>query len=255
MKGRGGYSRPESPSEFTFPDTVTSAAKFPITNPTRIAGVLAWKADPLSGDVEHLNTNGTNRMKNTLRLDGDNEHHDLVGVKDITASGRLEVTGGEHGSAGGMTVDKDTVIRGNLTVEGEARPNSLTVKQKTQTNTLSVIEETQTDTLYFTKSHNAGERCSREWSTGQNKNGEMVQCRKGRWQALNNKGLYWRHHEYATPNGFWHAATKFYWNLGYYHFCVDVQGQSILWAENGFWKSSVFGNSGLHRVICFGDQK
>lgn len=179
MKGRGGYSLPESSSTFTFPDSVASAAVLPINNPTGVAGILAWKADALSQKEERLKTNGSNRMKNSLRLDGDNVDHDLLGVKDIGASGnvmtagRLHVKGGVPGSTWGVTVDKDALVEGDFQVNGEARTDRLTVAQ-----------QTHTDTLYLGKSNNPGEPCSRIWATGQDARGNWVQCRDNRWQSM-----------------------------------------------------------------------
>lgn len=172
MNGRGGYARPENSSAFTFPDSVAPAAKLPITNPTGVAGILAFRADPLSGNEERLKTNGSNRMKNTLRLDGDNNDNDLIGVKNIAASGsvtmsgQLEVRGGEPGVTWGLTVEKDAKVSGDLEVKGDFR----------------VDNETRTDTLYFNRSHNSGETCTKKWSTGQDKDGNFVQCKNGTWQ-------------------------------------------------------------------------
>ena len=268
MKGHGGYARPESPSEFTFLDTGTSGARFPVTNPTGLAGVLAWRADPLSGDEERLKTNGSNRMKNTLRLDGDNEDHDLVGVKDITASGdlitagRLQVKGGESSKPGqptktwGVTVDNNAIIKGDFNVDGEAR-----IKQ------LSVAKETQTDTLYFSKLYNIGEFCSGKGSTGQDKNGNWVQCKNNKWQFMASSSFEAAIMELSSKK-FRNRSKTLFVDLGAWLYCgqlydygedFEKDGLELWRSDNSLtWRVRVPNFSkiiGTYKFICYGAVK
>lgn len=246
MKGRGGYSRPETASQFTFPDNVTAPATFPIANPTKVPGVLAWRTQALPEEHERLMTNGGNRMNNTLRLNGEGVDHDLLGARDITASGtlssrraniresatvmgRLDVLGGKPGSTWGMTVENDAIIKGDFAVRGQTR----------------------TDTLHFSGAHALGERCSSQMALGRSQDGTILQCR-GTWQPLINQSLVtytWRAH---APTGFLAEFTKYREPLGNYAYCRTSRNDEWYDEEDRTWRVGVYGNSGAYEVLCFG---
>ena len=254
MKGKGGYARPETPSQFTFPDSITAPPALSIANPTNVAGILAWRADTLPKDEEYLKTNGSNRMNSALRLNGKGVDHDLIGARDITASGllrskelrvsddsttggnqtvegRLEVKGGEPGSTWGVTINKDALIGGDFTVMGETR----------------------IDVLRFRKPHRVDEHCDQDISIAMDPFGRLLQCERQRWR-LRDQGMSAEYIRFEAPGGFALDLNKFYFDLGNWAYCRDYAGSSILWTEGDLWRSSVFGNSGWHIVVCYGRQ-
>lgn len=252
MNGRGGYARPDSPSQFTFPDSVAAPATLSIANPTNTAGILAWRADTLPKDDEYLKTNGSNQMNSALRLNGKGVDHDLIGARDMTASGslrskelevtanskmggnliiegQLQVKAGDPDSPWGMAVDKDASIGGELTVAGEIRTNFLN----------------------FHRSEVAGSVCYSNMAMARDRNGQFLICRNGAWGPLNQANQV-QYINFKAPGGFAIDFNKYYFDIGEWTYCRDYSGSSILWTEGNLWRSSVFGNSGWHTIACFG---
>ena len=271
MKGRGGYSRPDSASRFTFPDGGAAPVPVPISNPTNVAGILAWRADTLPEDEERLKTNGGNRMNNTLRLDGHDVPHDLVGAQDISASGTLSarnlvISGGES-IAGNSDIKGNSVVRGNETINDwldvknrgiwttdlQVHKDAVIDRRLTVGGNLSVGETTHTDTLHFTSSHNPGQSCEQRFSVGISSTGELVLCRNFKWE-LHGRGMndvyYWT---FEPPYGFLKEFSNYTYVLGNFVYCRDVTRSSTLWfdQDKSTWKSSAPGNSGWHKVLCY----
>lgn len=126
MKGRGGYSKEQDSSHFVFPDSAAGNGLIPIINPIGKSGVLAWRADVLfmadpGANAKHVKTDGSNRMKATLRMDGNNIRHDILGAREITASTlsskALEVSGDEN-VKGRSTIGGDSQAKHQETVKG-----------------------------------------------------------------------------------------------------------------------------------------
>lgn len=247
MNGRGGYSRLESASHFTFPDSAITPATIPIANPTRSPGVLAWRAQALPEAQEYLMTNGGNRMNNTLRLDGEDTDHDLVGARNITASGtvtahganiqgnatvigRLEVFGGTPGVNWGATIENDALIKGDLRVGGQIRANQ----------------------LLLTSRYGIGDRCTTFGALGSSPDGTVLQCRDT-WKRLIDSPILKTYSWTANaPTGFLAELTKYREPLGDYIFCRTSKNDEWYDAEDKTWRVGVRGNSGAYEVFCYG---
>ena len=221
MKGHGGYSRPENPLHFAFPDGGAPSVPIPVSNPTKVAGVLAWRADTLPESKKYLKTSGRNRMNGTLRLDGKGGPHNLEGAKDISAAGKLtaqslEIRGdtlvhgastvignhtvnGNHSVSGNNVVAGNSKVRGNAVVNGEllVKGSGVTaeeilvnrhakVKQDlTVKGSMTVRGDTTVDSLRFSKSYAPGDRCRQAGQIGMNFDEGLMFCtREGRWRLL-----------------------------------------------------------------------
>lgn len=206
MRGQGGYSGPQDVSQFTFPDSSGPKARIRISNPTGLAGVLAWRSNGLPDADETLKTNGSNAMKATLRLNGDGAPHDVVGAHDISASGTVS---SEH-----LMVARDELIKGNSEIGGNALiKKNETVQGWSQVlgsglwtthmhasgnadirGNLTVGQEaviagvTKTDNLHFSVRHDIGTSCPYQYSIGMSTGGDMIYCGYARkWDYLETK--------------------------------------------------------------------
>lgn len=215
MKGRGGFARPDNPLHFAFPDGGTSSVPIPIANPTKVAGVLAWRVDSLPENSKYLKTSGANRMNGTLRLDGNGGPHDLEGARDITASGKLsarsfEIAGnslvrgdstviGNHSVNGNNIVFGNSKTRGNAVVDGWLQVkgegvtsedvlvnrNAKVKKDLTVKGNMVVRGETTLDSLRFSRSYNPGDACRQPGQVGLSYEEGLLFCaRDRRWRLL-----------------------------------------------------------------------
>lgn len=206
MQGRGGYSRPENVSQFTFPDSVTGGARIPVANPTNQAGVLAWRSDVLLANHDGLKTSGTNSMRAALRLDGNGIPHDLLGAHDISASGRLSsesiAVSGNESVGGNSEIVGNGAVKGNRTVQGwlqvlgsglwttdlHASGNADIRGTLSNGHDALINGTTQTDNLAFLNRHNVGDACPYQYSIGMSVDGYTLYCGSTlRWNYFQTK--------------------------------------------------------------------
>lgn len=194
MKGHGGYSRPENAAHFAFPDSGPTPP-IPIANPTRRVGILAWRGDALSGgmggsdDEESLKVNGSNRMKATLRLDGEGQPHDLAGAAAITASG--EVSAGSLDISGhsilasvfakqNMTVKGDLYVKSDLDVDGFLTSYKSLIIGRNPPMTFGI----NPGSILFTTTYFTGTPCGRNYQLSMAPSGALVHCNDGKWDHV-----------------------------------------------------------------------
>ncbi len=241
MHGRGGHSRTEDASHFSFPDGSASRALVPVVNPTGQAGILAWRADTLPEDRERLMTNGGNRMNATLRLDGAGGPHDVAGAANITASGNI-LLGGSGTIQGRLSVGGNTSVLGNMKVD----------ENMTVWGNATILGVPKVKELNFSDYRVIGGSCENKSSIGISEFGEILFCNQSNRWTNTQRGPQVEYIEFNAPTGFLQELVKHYFDMGKWIYCRDVVGSSILWTEDNLWKSSVFGNSGFHKVACYG---
>lgn len=252
MKGRGGYARPESAWQFTFPDSAAAPASRPITNPTRVAGVLAWRAEIRPGQTERLRIDGGNRMDGVLRLDGRGVDHDLIGSRNIEASGLL--------SAGRATVLEKLSVGGELQVLGGSpglKPSVTVEKDATVKGDAAVAGTTTTGTFYFSRSYRQGAPCSMPDALASDGEGQVVQCDET-WRSIETKNLV-HTSVIRVPSGPIESFKKYTLFLGNYIFCTTslrtgrfADKKAKYDAERRSWTVSVYGGRDPINVRCYG---
>ena len=244
MKNRGGYSRAEDPSHFTFPARLGAGVPAPAANPVNKAGLLAWRDDispPANVSTEFLRTDGSNRMNASLGLDGKNIQHDLRGAKDISASRMIIETlalSGNESVQGNVVLHKDSLVEGNksvtgsLTAEKETRTTGidsgradvkgelLTENEKLLTTRLNVNQDAVFNNnlevrkgakffkLYLSPYHRVSETCSPKWALGLSRDNQFIYCNhQGKW-------TYWNHK--PKPKVMDHV-TIYYWSSEFFY--------------------------------------
>lgn len=226
MQGRGGFSLPERPAYFAFPDGPASTASVSVANPVGRPGILAWRADTLHADRERLLVHGGNRMHTTLRLDGAGRNHDLEGAANITGSGDLKL-GGDGRVQGNIFVGRGAEIKG----------------------------VTKVDDLNFSTVRVPGAPCKNLNSIGIARSGDILYCDfRKKWafpEERQRPDISYK--QFDAPTGFLQEMVNYYYSLGNWIYCRNVVGSSTLWYADHVWNVSVSGNSGWHQIMCFGE--
>lgn len=228
MRGRGGYSRLDDPSHFAFLNSATHKQIFALSNPVNQAGVLAWRADTSftadsGSSAESLRIDGTNRMNATLRLDGNAVEHDLAGVNNITASGKVfskEIEVEDSALLkGNISVERNSSVEGNETINqwleitnrGLWTTNALTGGTATVAGWLDMkgrgvwttdlnvssnavilnnfyVNSIGTDILNFSTRRSIYSRCTEKLAMGMSNNGDPSRCNQyGYWNKIDIK--------------------------------------------------------------------
>lgn len=248
MNGRGGYARPDSAWQFTFPDSVTAPVPIPVVNPTRLAGVLAWRAEVTTSRPEYVQLDGGNRMTGPLRLDGRGKDHDLIGSKNIAASGTL--------LAKQAAVRENLSIKNRLTVRGvpSARPGVTISKDAHVKGDLTTKYITRGDTLYFPGAAVHGSLCHTPFALTTNADGRLLQCDNSRWKALDIASQV--HSIFAQPPSASDILRTFTFYLGNYVYCRVPYDRTIYRAKYDFEKKSwvAWGSAGQEtlNILCYG---
>lgn len=250
MNGRGGYARRENSWRFTFPDGEAAPVPIPVINPTGQEGVLAWRAEVAGTRPEHVRIDGKNRMNGPLRLDGRGNDHDLVGSKNISASGvlrakqvtsrdgvwvkeRLTVHGGVPGVAPGVTLSTDVNVNGDVETENTSR----------------------SDTLHFLSASRHGSTCTTPMALTRSAGGRLAQCQSNRWKLLE-ANPYIFESLLTPPNSILDIFSDYTYYFGNYIYCRVSQNGTTYSASYDWnqrqWKFVSSGGMGEFETFCFG---